>query len=352
MEPEPEAGPSEGLPPAWRHSRVALCIGIDAYGGANTLPNCVNDATDMGACAASMGIQTVHVLKDATRGEILKQLRFMRDEEIRRGSLVLFYFSGHGQEHEGVTYLLPRGMDSYAKDDLETEAVSLNVVLKTLNSRAEGTANLLFLDCCRANDLDTTFKGTKAAGGGGSKGMIGKDIRAKKDAQYLIGLACDPGTVALANPNARNSRYTAALLKQLPVVGQPLEVSMRKVCAEVFEQTEQRQKPWVNASLTVPVVLVAGETAEQRAIRERLEVERQAKLTAQQELDTLAAETDQKDQELAAARAQIAELEQSAALAKGAVLHVVGAGEVRVNGYYKENGATNAITRSRVLSSL
>eukprot|EP01046_Picozoa_sp_COSAG06_P083566 COSAG06_NODE_30458_length_536_cov_1.678815_1_plen_51_part_10 len=46
-------------------SRVALCIGIDAYGGRNTLPNCVNDATDMGTCAERMGFESVHVLRDA-----------------------------------------------------------------------------------------------------------------------------------------------------------------------------------------------------------------------------------------------------------------------------------------------
>ena len=42
----------------------------------------------------------------------------------------------------------------------------------------------------------------------------------------------------------------------------------------------------------------------------------------------------------------------AAALARGGVLHVVGAGDASVNGYYKENGATNAITLSGVLFSL
>ena len=100
-----------------------------------------------------------------------------------------------------------------------------------------------------------------------SKGAIGKDVRAKKDAQYLIGLACDPGTVALTNKGSRNSRYTAALLRHLPTPGRPLEVTMREVRAEVLAQTRHTQKPWENSCLTESVVLMPGETAEQRAAR-------------------------------------------------------------------------------------
>jgi uncharacterized caspase-like protein len=82
---------------------VALCIGIDDYGGRNSLPNCVNDATDMGACAQRIGFEYVQVLRDSTQKEIMREIRRLRDERIRPGSLVLLYFSGHGAEHEGVT---------------------------------------------------------------------------------------------------------------------------------------------------------------------------------------------------------------------------------------------------------
>jgi uncharacterized caspase-like protein len=206
---EPERPPSRS---SRRDHRVALCIGNDAYGGSSMLPNCVHDAEDMGTCASdSMGFDHVHVLRDATKGQIDAQIRRLCDSVIRTGSIVLFYFSGHGAEHEGITYLLPLGMASYEKDDLEGEAVSLNYVLKALNAAAQDTVNLLFLDCCRANDLDPTFKGTKAAGGTdmtakGGPGSAETFDRAKTDSQYLIGLACDPGTVAWANGGARNSR--------------------------------------------------------------------------------------------------------------------------------------------------
>jgi hypothetical protein len=95
--------------------------------------------------------------------------------------------------------------------------------------------------------------------------MIGKDVRAKKDTQHLIGLACDPGTVALANGNERNSRHTAALLKQLPVPGRPIAMAMQAVRSEVLVSTGQAQRPWENSCLTEDVVLVPGESPRVRA---------------------------------------------------------------------------------------
>ena len=51
----------------------------------------------------------------------------------------------------------------------------------------------------------------------------------------------------------------------------PLEVTMREVRAEVLAQTGQAQKPWENSCLTESVVLMPGETAEQRAAREEVQ---------------------------------------------------------------------------------
>ena len=95
----------------------------------------------------------------------------------------------------------------------------------------------------------------------------------------------------MADGAGRNSRYTAALLRHLPAPGRPLEVTMREVRAEVLAQTGQAQKPWENSCLTESVVLMPGETAEQRAAREaaeevqRLEREAEAREAQVQRLE-------------------------------------------------------------------
>ena len=126
----------------------------------------------------------------------------------------MIFFRGHAVEHEGINYLLPVEMESMKEEDYKDQAVSVDEIMNML-SKFTATVNVMLLDCCRENDLNETFKGGN--GIDSAKGF-GSNLRAKgKDSEFLIGLACDPGTVALANENAPNSHYTEALLSHQPV---------------------------------------------------------------------------------------------------------------------------------------
>jgi hypothetical protein len=57
----------------------------------------------------------------------------MRDDHVTDGSLVLGFFSRHGVEHEGISYLLPIGMESQNEQDLEEEAVSAHWIILLYN---------------------------------------------------------------------------------------------------------------------------------------------------------------------------------------------------------------------------
>jgi hypothetical protein len=58
----------------------------------------------------------------------------MRDDHVKDGSLVLGFFSRHGVEHEGISYLLPIGMESQNEQDLEEEAVSAHWIILLYNT--------------------------------------------------------------------------------------------------------------------------------------------------------------------------------------------------------------------------
>ena len=236
--------------------RVALCIGNDNYNIGNILPNCVADAQDMGACCENqLGFDKTIVLTDANRATIIRVVREMRDDHVKDGSLVLVFFSGHGVEHEGVSYLLPIGMESQNEEDLEEEAVSAHWIMKMF-SNFTSTVNVLLLDCCRDDELNNTFTKSKGPGDNGAKGF-GKSLRStNRNAEFLVGSACDPGSSALPNDNARNSRYTEALLRHLPTAGRELEKSMKEACKDVFRDTHKKQRPWVSNCLMQDVVLV------------------------------------------------------------------------------------------------
>ena len=236
--------------------RVALCIGNDNYHIGNILPNCVADAQDMGACCENqLGFDKTIVLTDANKATIMRVVREMRDDHVKDGSLVLVFFSGHGVEHEGVSYLLPIGMESQNEQDLEEEAVSANWIMKMF-SNFTSTVNVLLLDCCRDDQLNNTFTKSKGPGDNSAKGF-GKSLRStNRNAEFLVGSACDPGSSALPNDDARNSRYTEALLRHLPAAGRELEKSMKEAGKDVFKDTHKKQRPWVSNCLMQDVVLV------------------------------------------------------------------------------------------------
>jgi hypothetical protein len=127
--------------------RVVLCIGIDDYPGNQLLSNC--DDMDMSDCCENrLGFDIVKVLTNPNRAGILQRLTKFR-EYIKDGSLVVFFFSGHGAEHEGVNYLLPLGMEITRAEDYEDHTGPLDSILKKLRkgTGAEcNTVNVILLD--------------------------------------------------------------------------------------------------------------------------------------------------------------------------------------------------------------
>jgi uncharacterized caspase-like protein len=227
--------------------RVALVIGNDNYSGSvSKLDNCVNDAKDMAVVLQKHHFM-VMVVSDQNRSQMLACIRAFR-QGIRDSDIVLVYFSGHGVEHDGVPYLLPLGTSVVNSSDYELEAVSLNWILKTLNTVNGKTTNLLFLDSCRINTADDTFKGQ----GGGGFSM--KGFRAPSGAEYCIALSSDPGTAAQTRPGERNSVFTHHLLECLAeksVNELDVEIMLRHVREGVMVTSSEAQRPWTSSCLGV-----------------------------------------------------------------------------------------------------
>jgi len=89
----------------------------------------------MGACCENqLGFDKTICLTDANKATTMPVVREMRDDHVNDGSLVLVFFSGHGVEHEGISYLLPIGMESQNERDLEEEAVSAHWIMKMFSN--------------------------------------------------------------------------------------------------------------------------------------------------------------------------------------------------------------------------
>jgi len=230
-------------------------VGNNAYSGAARLHSCVKDARDMGAMLAErMGFR-VKVETDVNRRQLREAVRWLLDE-VRGGCIGVLYFSGHGCEQGGDNYLQPIGADVQRPEDVEEEYVKLNWILKCLNGAVSSATFCVFLDCCRHNETDMTWKSQLK--GAVREGLTdaGLDLKSPtaaigtKGASFAIGFASNPGSVALGNPRPGcNSPYTEALLRHLPTRRKDLALMYRDIAREVEEMTSGRQRPWLNAAL-------------------------------------------------------------------------------------------------------
>mmetsp|Transcript_26037 Transcript_26037/g.61388 ORF Transcript_26037/g.61388 Transcript_26037/m.61388 type:complete len:281 (-) Transcript_26037:29-871(-) len=242
--------------------RVALLIGNDAYAGTERLFNCVNDAHDMRRMLEDqMGFEKVNIklVTNVNREDFKRAVDWLLHQVQNsglNGCIAMFFYSGHACEVEGQNFLQP--IDAIVKrpTDVEYQNISLNWILKSLNGTSANSTFCLFLDCCRFNENDKTWK--SALKGPSNLGLqtLGLDLKSpggtgdarETSSSFVIGLASDPGTVALCRKGERNSFYTAALLRRLY---QPHDLGMllREVNDDVRQATRNQQRPWVHVAL-------------------------------------------------------------------------------------------------------
>lgn len=227
---------------------VALVIGNSAYRQVPALVNPKNDAADIAAKLRAMGLLVVH-------GEDL-DLTAMRAKvrefitSLEKADLAIFFYAGHGLQVDGVNYLAPVDARLASQDDLEFEAMPMDLILPAMERNAK--VNLVFLDACRDNPLAKNLAksmGTRSTAVGRGLAEIGSGVGS------LIAFATQPGNLAF-DGEGRNSPFTTALLKHLGTPGQGVTDDLILVRRDVLEATAGKQVPWDNSALTGRVVLV------------------------------------------------------------------------------------------------
>lgn len=214
--------------------RIALVIGNSSY-AISPLLNPVNDARDIAAALREAGFLVT--LKENLSYRDMKEAIQDFGDEISRGGVGLFYFSGHGVQINGQNYLIPIGTTIRREEEVEYESVNLGWVLAQLQS-AENRLNVVILDACRNNPFPRSFRSQ-------SRGLA--VVRAPSET--FIAYATAPGTVA-SDGAGRNSPYTGALLRYIRVPDLKIEDTFKRVRARVKEETRGNQTPWDSSSLT------------------------------------------------------------------------------------------------------
>ncbi|HEY1360865.1 MAG TPA: tetratricopeptide repeat protein [Xanthobacteraceae bacterium] len=240
--PPPVAGPAAG------GDRIALVIGNGAYANAPRLPNPPNDAREIADALRNIGFSVI-AATDLDRNRMELTIRdFLRKTSSARVA-VLFY-AGHGVAIDGRNYLVPIDTREINRATVNFELVDVDRILAGLDDEAR--ANIVLLDACRDNPLETRSASGRAMGRG--SGLAPYSTVASG---MLIAFATAPGKTAADGAGA-HSPFTAALLKHLSTPRLEINQMLTRVRVDVVEATRREQVPWTNSSLLGEIYLNEG----------------------------------------------------------------------------------------------
>ena len=224
---------------AQKEKRLALVIGQSGYQHVQKLTNPINDASAIADRFKAAGFE-VDLRRDLSN---IEMRRAIRDFTIasRGAEIAVVYFAGHSFEVSGTNYLIP--VDARLQNDLdvEDEALSLDRVMKALDSTKR--LRLIILDACRDNPFLKTMTRTVA-----TRQVTNGLAKVEPDTDTLIAFAAKAGSTA--DDGAENhSPFTVALLNNLFDPGTDIRIALGRVRDEVKRSTGNRQEPFVYGSL-------------------------------------------------------------------------------------------------------
>ena len=248
------------LTPAYA-TKIALVIGNGAYDknhsrlGLVSLDNPVNDAIDIATELRKLGFEVI--LKTNVRKKAIKKAVREFSRRLRqRGTVGLFFFSGHGFQYQNVNYLVPLKADIQSDIDIEDEAFKANYVLRHMRKANKGL-NIMIFDACRNSIPKDLLRKNKGFFEGVSSGLTNMQAPINS----LIAYATGPNQTSWGGlPSERNSIYTKHLLKALQAQAHfsitDLFIEVRN---KVFQETKDMkdengkklppQVPWESVSL-------------------------------------------------------------------------------------------------------
>ena len=193
----------------------------------------------MQSALTKLGLKCTRLL-DATKRQMTDAITAFI-ESLKHSDVVFIYYSGHGEDSAGSTYLLPT--DYGSSKSLVDDAVSLNDLMQRLNHLNCNLINIIVLDCCRANEDDSTFRGSSRSASS-ARAPSDSFVRRPTSGQFFIAFSADPGTVA--QESERNGWFTGCLLEHLLTPGLRLTDVFHHAADALQKKAEGEQRAWVN----------------------------------------------------------------------------------------------------------
>jgi len=229
----------------YAQERFALVIGNSKYENQKPLANPTNDAKDLASALKNVGFD-VHIKLNADHESMEKSIRDFGGK-LKKNSVGLFYFSGHGVQYEGKNYLIPTKISNIIKYfDLRYKSVDTSFILESMKQN-NNKLNIIILDACRNNP----FKGFSKNLDKGLSKLSGVE-------GTIIAYATSPGEIAL-DGDGRNSPYAKYLVKLIEQPNLDVEILLRELNKRVKKETRGVQIPWYEASIDEAFYFNPGE---------------------------------------------------------------------------------------------
>ena len=220
--------------------KIALVIGNAAY-LKGPLKNPVNDANLIAESLDKLDFEVFLHTDLATEDEMLDAIKNFGRKR-KNYEVAFVYYAGHGIQLDNENYLLPVNEEFEFEDDVEDNGVSMQRVLRYLESTRENQLNFIVLDACRDNPFESNWNKTRSLKGAGL-------AKTPPPTGSLIAFSTDHGQTA-ADGDGGNSLYSQALAEKLLEENVSIEQVFKNVRTEVLRLSGDTQSPVEESKLT------------------------------------------------------------------------------------------------------
>ena len=222
-----------------QQKRLALVIGNANY-EKGALKNPVNDAELVAKTLDSLNFDVILKKNLEYRSQFVRAIREFGQKRAEY-DVAFVYYAGHGIQVDNENFLLPTKEEFLSEDDVLDFGVSVQNVLRYLESESE-KVNILILDACRDNPFEVKWNATRSLKGNGL-------AKIPPPTGSLIAFSTDAGSTA-ADGESENSVYCKSLCKNFLLEDVSIDQVFRNVRSDVLKSTNNKQRPVESSQLT------------------------------------------------------------------------------------------------------
>jgi Caspase domain len=214
-------------------SKVALIIGNGKYRSFSPkLNNTINSAQAIAGKLCSLGFKVIY-MQDLERSNMEHTLKEF-GKALQNSDVGLFYYAGHALQINGRSFLIPIDANIKFLKQVPQQAIDFNLVSENIFQSKMG---IIIMDACRNNSLSERNRKIDGLG------------QIESNPETIVAYATTPRKIALDGRGELTS-YTQELVKWIDEPDLEIETFFRRVRITVSRTSKQRQRPWVDSSLT------------------------------------------------------------------------------------------------------